>query len=79
VLQTLPHDPQFALSVFVFAQYGEPVSPPQNVWPLLQLFEHVPLTQTSCVVHVFPHVPQFALSVFVLAQYGEPASGVQSV
>ncbi len=26
-----PHAPQFALSVCVFAQYGEPLSPPQNV------------------------------------------------
>ena len=54
----------------MFAQYGEPLSPPQNVWLPKHVFEHVPFTQTRLVPQVLPHDPQLALSVFVSVQYG---------
>ena len=79
VPQTFPHWPQFALSVFVSAQKGEPLSPPQKVCPFPHVFEHVPLTQTRFFVHGAPHAPQFALSVFVYVQYGDPVSPPQNV
>ena len=77
VPQTLPQEPQLALSVFVLAQYGG--FPLQNVWPVPHVFEQRLLTQTRFVPQTFPHDPQFALSVFVLAQYGAPLSPPQNV
>jgi hypothetical protein len=70
--QTLPHMPQFALSVLVFAQYGTPpsgvhsASPPPSSPP--HSIAHLPAVHTSPTEHVLPHVPQLALSVCVLAQ-----------
>jgi hypothetical protein len=66
--QTFPHEPQFASSVFVFAQYGG--FPVQNVCELVHVLVHELFTQTRFVPQTFPHDPQFAVSVFVFAQYG---------
>jgi hypothetical protein len=74
----VPHVPQLALSVAVFAQYAAPasgvhiVSAPhvRTQWPL---WHSVPLP------HFVPHVPQFTLSEAVFAQYAAPASGVHAV
>ncbi len=77
--QTLPHVPQFVLSVVVSAQNGVPPSSPHAVCVGKQLLVQTPAEHTSSVGHVVPHAPQFALSVWMSVQYGEPASGVHFV
>jgi hypothetical protein len=67
-VHVMPQPPQLALSVFVFAQYGAPLSPPQNVCVPRHVLEHAPLTQTKLVPQTVPQPPQFASSVFVSAQ-----------
>jgi hypothetical protein len=68
----IPQPPQFALSLFVFAQNGCPASGVQSVSVPAssppQELEHAPLLQIWPLPQVMPQPPQFALSVFVLAQ-----------
>jgi len=77
--QTLPHVPQFVLSLNVSAQNGVPPSRPHFVCVWRQLLVQTPAEQTSSALHTVPHAPQFALSVCVSVQYGEPASGVHFI
>jgi hypothetical protein len=65
---TLPQVPQFALSVWVFAQYGCPPSGEQSVCPWVQVSVHFPDEQTRPSGQTLPHHPQLALSVAVIAQ-----------
>jgi hypothetical protein len=66
-VQAVPQDPQLALSVSVFAQYGEPVDGVQVV-SAPQVIVQTPFEQTLAPVQALPQEPQFALSVVVLAQ-----------
>jgi hypothetical protein len=75
VPQTFPHEPQFALSVAVFAQYSAPPAsppvsppPPQVVSPAPQPVAHVPSEQTMPASHALPHAPQFFPSSLVSMQ-----------
>ena len=71
-VQVVPHAPQFALSVCVFAQYA--LFPlPHVVRPLPQLVSHVPFEHTLPFPQTVPQAPQFALSVFGFAQNVEPS------
>jgi hypothetical protein len=71
--QTCPHVPQFRLSLFVSAQYGEPPSGEHSVWKLAHSDEQPPSKHaTNVPLHVFPHAPQFALSLVRFAQYVWP-------
>jgi hypothetical protein len=78
--QVVPHAPQLALSVVVFAQYPAPPSPLGHpICPEVHVETHVPEVQTSSTAQVIPQPPQFVLSPLVLAQYGAPASGTHAV
>jgi hypothetical protein len=71
---TLPHEPQFALSLSESTQYA-PASPLQSVCVPPHALVHVPAThESSGFEHGFPHAPQFALSVCKSAQYAAPPS-----
>jgi hypothetical protein len=76
--QTVPQAPQFALSVWVLAQYGAPFTGVQSVSvpPSIEAHasSHFPATQSVPALHAVPQVPQLSLSVFVSAQYAAPAS-----
>jgi hypothetical protein len=59
-LHALPHVPQFALSVCVFAHL-----PVHVTCGAAQSEVHAPLVQISAAPHAFPQAPQFAVSVCV--------------
>ena len=75
VPHVFPHVPQFALSVCVFAQYGEPASGEHVVCPCAHWFEHAPILHTESGPHLLKHAPQFWLSLMTCAQNAAPASG----
>jgi hypothetical protein len=65
VVHTVPHPPQFALSVSSLAQYDPPgpLSPKeQRASPAPQVVEHFAFEQAIPAPHATPHAPQFALS-----------------
>jgi len=63
-----PHPPQFALSVWVLAQYGVPLSPPQNVCEPAHVVPQFPPLHTSPDEHVVLQEPQLCGSVWVSLQ-----------
>ena len=79
--QTLPHVPQFALSLSRSAQKGAPPSCVQTVWPCEHCDAQPPSLQNwRLPEHAVPHAPQFALSVERFAQYAAaPPSVLHSV
>ena len=72
--QTLPHPPQFELSLFGSMQYGcdappsVPASGKHSICVERHVFAHFPPAQTWSPSHALPQVPQFLLSVPVVAQ-----------
>ena len=61
--QTLPHAPQFELSVFVLTH-----ALPHWVWPGAQLDTHAAFEHTCPLPHLMPQPPQFAASLVVSMQ-----------
>jgi hypothetical protein len=58
----LPHDPQFAVSVWTLAQYAGPASGWQSICPSTQLEMHTPFEQTWPAPQAWKQEPQFSLS-----------------
>jgi hypothetical protein len=70
----VPHVPQLALSVCVFAQYTPP-SVVQVDCPCAHSLAHAPFAHTDSAPHLLKHEPQFRLSLMTCAQNAAPASG----
>jgi len=62
--QTSPHAPQFALSLFVFAQNTATPSNAQGDWPGAQVELHAPSTHAWPLGHFAAHAPQLSRSTF---------------
>jgi hypothetical protein len=78
-LHVVPHAPQFALSVCVSVQYGEPASGVHFICVDVHEPTQLPFEHSSPAAHAFPHAPQFVLSNLRFAQNdGPPPSGVQT-
>ena len=70
----LLHAPQFALSLWTFAQKGAPASGMQPTWLAGQPPWHLPPMHVSSVLHAVPHAPQFKLSLSVFVQIAPPST-----
>ncbi len=72
--QTLPHAPQFSLSVLVLTQLEGPPSLPHSVLPEGQAEVQTPPTHAWPPAQRVPHLPQFSLSVLSETQMAPQAS-----